>query len=87
MWARRNQPEGVAYVLGASHERFAPQELLHRAVLAEEAGVDGVACSDHLHPWWTPGDLAPAHCANARVWLGAGHAWERIAVGTGRARR
>lgn len=35
MWARRNQPEDVAFVLGASHERFGPGELLRQAVLAE----------------------------------------------------
>lgn len=83
MWARRNQPEDVAYVMGASHERFGPVELIRQAVLAEEAGFDGVAASDHLTPWWRP-ETAPAHCANAWVWLGAaGAATEKIAIGTG----
>lgn len=83
MWARRNRPEQIAYVLGASHERFGPDELLRHAVLAEEAGFDGVAASDHLSPWWRP-ESAPAHCANAWVWLGAaGHATRDIALGTG----
>lgn len=83
MWARRNQPEDVAYVLGASHERFGPAELVQQAVLAEEMGFDGVACSDHLTPWWRT-ETAPAHCANAWVWLGAaGQATDRIAIGTG----
>lgn len=83
MWARRNQPDDVAYLLGASHERFGPTELVRQAVLAEQAGFDGVACSDHLTPWWRP-DTAPAHCANAWVWLGAaGQATEHIAIGTG----
>lgn len=83
MWARRNQPDDVAYVLGASHERFGPDELVRHAILAEEAGFDGIAASDHLAPWWRP-ETAPAHCANAWVWLGAaGQATERIAIGTG----
>ncbi len=83
MWARRNQPDDVAYVLGASHERFGPGELLRQAVLAERAGFDGVACSDHLAPWWTP-TRAPAHCGNAWVWLGAaGAATSSISIGTG----
>ncbi len=83
MWARRNQPEDVAYVLGASHERFGPAELVQQAVLAEEMGFDGLACSDHLTPWWRT-ETAPAHCANAWVWLGAaGQATSSIAIGTG----
>ncbi|HTI32344.1 MAG TPA: hypothetical protein VL422_01630, partial [Miltoncostaea sp.] len=71
LWARRHRPDHMAVIMGASHERFGPQELLRQAVLAEEAGFDGIACSDHLTPWWVPGGLAPAHCANAWVWLGA----------------
>jgi coenzyme F420-dependent glucose-6-phosphate dehydrogenase len=83
MWARHNQPDQVAYVLGASHERFGPTELVRQAQLAEAAGFDGVACSDHLSPWWRP-ETAPAHCANAWVWLGAaGQATNNIAIGTG----
>lgn len=83
MRARRNQPDDVAYVLGASHERFGPAELVRQAVLAEEAGFDAVACSDHLTPWWRP-ETAPAHCANAWVWLGAaGQATKGISIGTG----
>ena len=35
LWARRHQPDQVAVVMGASHERFGPQELLRQAVLAE----------------------------------------------------
>lgn len=83
MWARRNQPEDVAYVMGASHERFGPAELIRQTVLAEEAGFDGVASSDHLSPWWEPA-TAPAHCGNAWVWLGAaGAATSSISIGTG----
>ena len=37
LWARRNQSDRVAYVLGTSHERFGASDLLRQAVLAEEA--------------------------------------------------
>ncbi|MGE3140570.1 MAG: LLM class flavin-dependent oxidoreductase [Thermoleophilia bacterium] len=84
LWARRNQPDDVAYVLGASHERFAPADLVRHAVLAEEAGFDGIAASDHLTPWWEPGEPSPAYCGNAWVWLGAaGQATRSISIGTG----
>ncbi len=84
LWARRHRPDQMAVVMGASHERFSPRELLRQAVLAEQAGFDGVACSDHLTPWWVPGGLAPAHCGNAWVWLGAAsQATSGIALGTG----
>ena len=35
----------------ASHEQFAPSELVKYAVLAEEAGFGGIHSSDHFHPW------------------------------------
>lgn len=35
----------------ASHEQFAPLELLQWAKLAEKAGFEGVHSSDHFHPW------------------------------------
>jgi coenzyme F420-dependent glucose-6-phosphate dehydrogenase len=83
MWARRNQPDAVAYLLGASHERFGPAELLRQAARAEEAGFDGIAASDHLAPWWTE-QRAPAHCGNVWVWLGAaGQVTSTISIGTG----
>jgi coenzyme F420-dependent glucose-6-phosphate dehydrogenase len=54
----------------ASHEQFPPDALLRHAVAAEQAGFDGIACSDHLQPWWEPGESG-----HAWVWLGAvGHA-------------
>jgi G6PDH family F420-dependent oxidoreductase len=34
-------------------EGFAPQELVAQAILAEEAGFDFLAISDHYHPWLT----------------------------------
>lgn len=71
MWARRRQPEEVAYGIALGHERFGPGELLRHAVAAEQAGFDAVCCSDHLAPWWDPASGPPAHCGNAWVWLGA----------------
>ena len=68
LWARRRQPQDVAYGVALGHERFGPRELLDQAVEAERAGFDFVSCSDHLTPWWDPADRTPAHCANAWVW-------------------
>ena len=79
MWARRNQPDDVAYLLGASHERFGPTELVRQAVLAEEVGFDGVACSDHC---W-----GPFAGASATSQSGAGCCnWDVMLVSTVRAR-
>ena len=72
-WARRRQPDQVAYYVALAHERFPPDDLLRQAVEAEEAGFDGVGCSDHLAPWWTDA-TAPTNSANAWVWLGAASA-------------
>jgi coenzyme F420-dependent glucose-6-phosphate dehydrogenase len=35
----------------AGHEQFQPEDLVHHAVLAEEAGFDMVLVSEHFHPW------------------------------------
>lgn len=82
-WARPRQPDEVAYLLALGHERFPPSDLLAQAVEAEEAGFDGICCSDHLAPWWEPSASAPAACGNAWVWLGAaGQATHRVALGS-----
>lgn len=84
LWARRRRPDEVAYFVALAHERFSPQDLLRQAIEAEQAGFDGLCCSDHLAPWWQDGDPAPAESGNAWVWLGAaGQATSRIALGTG----
>jgi coenzyme F420-dependent glucose-6-phosphate dehydrogenase len=68
----------MRYFYGAAHEQFPPEDLLKQAVEAERAGFDGVGCSDHLQPWWEPGESG-----HAWVWLGAaGQATERVALGT-----
>ncbi|TDC51052.1 TIGR03557 family F420-dependent LLM class oxidoreductase [Jiangella ureilytica] len=71
LWARRRQPDELAYGLALAHERFSADQLLTQAAEAERAGFDLVCCSDHLAPWWEPGDPAPAASGNAWVWLGA----------------
>jgi coenzyme F420-dependent glucose-6-phosphate dehydrogenase len=81
--ARRHRPETVSYMVGLAHERFAPDDLLQQAIEAEQAGFDGVCCSDHLAPWWSE-TTAPTNSGNAWVWLGAAaHATRRVALGTG----
>ena len=65
------------YYLGCIHEQNPPGLLLDCAVAAEDAGFDGVTCSDHFQPWWEPG-----HAGQAYVWLGASlRATRRIPFG------
>jgi coenzyme F420-dependent glucose-6-phosphate dehydrogenase len=81
-WARKHQPEHVSYWVSLAHERFAPDDLVKQAVEAEEAGFDGICCSDHLAPWWTA-ETAPTSSGNAWVWLGAAaQATSRPAIGS-----
>jgi coenzyme F420-dependent glucose-6-phosphate dehydrogenase len=66
------------YFYGASHEEFPPEALLRHAVAAERAGFDGIGCSDHLQPWWEPGESG-----HAWVWLGAAaQATAKVPFGT-----
>ncbi len=68
----------MRYFYGAAHEQFPPSDLLRQAVEAEQAGFEGIGCSDHLQPWWEPGEAA-----HAWVWLGAaGQATTKAAIGT-----
>ena len=83
LWARRRAPENVRYWVSLAHERFQPADLVQQAVAAEQAGFDGIFCSDHLEPWWAPNAPTPAGCGNAWVWLGAvGNATKRATIGT-----
>src|SRR5215212_1132559 len=69
----------MRYLMGAAQEQFPPEDLLRQAIEAERAGFDGVACSDHLQPWWEPGESG-----HAWVWLGAaGQAVPDIPLGSG----
>jgi coenzyme F420-dependent glucose-6-phosphate dehydrogenase len=67
----------VRYFLGLAHEQFPPSAVLRQAVLGEEVGFDGLACSDHFQPWWEPGESGQAW-----MWLGAAaQATKRLPVG------
>ena len=69
---------GMEYLYGCAHEQFPPDDLLRQAVEAEEAGFDGISCSDHLQPWWEGGEAG-----HAWVWLGAvGQATKSVPIGT-----
>jgi coenzyme F420-dependent glucose-6-phosphate dehydrogenase len=66
------------YFYGASSEEFPPEALLQQAVAAERAGFDGISVSDHLQPWWEPGESG-----HAFVWLGAAGQATTLPIGTG----
>lgn len=51
----------------ASHEQFAPSELLSYVRLAEAAGFDCIKSSDHFHPW----SKRQGQSGFAWSWLGA----------------
>src|SRR4051794_7036047 len=72
-------PTDIRHFHFCAHEQFPPDDLLRQAVEAERAGFDGIGCSDHLQPWWEPGESG-----HAWVWLGAaGQATEKVPLGTG----
>jgi coenzyme F420-dependent glucose-6-phosphate dehydrogenase len=51
----------------ASHEQFAPGDLIRYVQLAEQAGFQSAMCSDHFHPW----SERQAESGFAWSWLGA----------------
>lgn len=55
------------YGYHASHEQYAPSELLQLVRAAEYAGFTGVLSSDHLHPWLEEN----GHSGYTWSWLGA----------------
>jgi coenzyme F420-dependent glucose-6-phosphate dehydrogenase len=61
-----------------SHEEFPPSELLRQAQAAEQAGFDGLGCSDHFAPWFPDGNSGQAW-----VYLGALGAQTELPIGTG----
>jgi coenzyme F420-dependent glucose-6-phosphate dehydrogenase len=68
----------MRYLHLCAHEQFPPHQLLRQAVAAEQAGFDGIGCSDHLQPWWEGGEAG-----SAWPWLGAvAQATERVSFGT-----
>src|SRR5215210_1443404 len=69
----------MRYFHFCAHEQFPPDDLLKQAVEAEQAGFDGIGCSDHLQPWWEGGQSG-----HAWVWLGAAaQATDTVPLGTG----
>jgi probable non-F420 flavinoid oxidoreductase len=61
----------------ASHEQFAPSELLALVQRTEQVGFDVAMCSDHFHPW----SHAQGHSGYAWSWLGAAMALTRLPFG------
>jgi hypothetical protein len=51
MWARKRQPDQVAYGVALGHERFGPRELLDQAVAAERAGFDLKIFTGEVTAW------------------------------------
>lgn len=51
----------------ASHEQFAPDQLLRLVKRAEDHGFQAGMCSDHFHPW----SRAQGQSGHAWSWLGA----------------
>ena len=41
----------TAFYYFCGHEQWQPETLVRHAVLAEEAGFDGLVVSEHFHPW------------------------------------
>lgn len=75
----RKVDRGMRYFHFCAHEQFSPDDLLRQAVAAEQAGFDGIGCSDHLQPWWEPGESG-----HAWIWLGAAaQATRQVPIGTG----
>jgi coenzyme F420-dependent glucose-6-phosphate dehydrogenase len=63
-----------------SSEEHLPNDLVHHAQLAEEAGFDFGLISDHFHPWTDTQGQSPF------VWSvigGIAQATERFRIGTG----
>jgi coenzyme F420-dependent glucose-6-phosphate dehydrogenase len=61
----------------ASHEQFAPGELLKYVQMAEQAGFQAVLSSDHIHPW----SEQQGHSGFALSWLGAAMQATRLPFG------
>ncbi len=67
----------TSFFYAATHEQFPPDALLEHAIEAERAGFEGIACSDHVQPWWEGGESG-----HAWVWLGAVGQATRLPLGT-----
>ena len=61
----------------ASHEQFAPSDLLQFVIAAEQAGFDCAKSSDHFHPW----SEKQGQSGFAWSWLGAAMQATRLGFG------
>jgi probable non-F420 flavinoid oxidoreductase len=61
----------------ASHEQFAPSDLLTYTMAAEQAGFDCAMSSDHIKPW----SRSQGHSGYSWSWLGAALARTKFPVG------
>lgn len=61
----------------ASHEQFAPSQLLNYTVAAEQAGFDCAMSSDHFKPW----SRSQGHSGHSWSWIGAALARTRFPIG------
>jgi probable non-F420 flavinoid oxidoreductase len=61
----------------ASHEQFAPSELLKYTVAAEQAGFDCAMSSDHFKPW----SRSQGHSGHSWSWVGAALASTKFPIG------
>src|SRR5512132_2360300 len=69
----------MRYWVQLATEQFPPSDLVRQAREVERARFDALNVSDHLQPWWEPGESG-----HAWALLGAiGEATERVLVGTG----
>src|SRR3954453_3494381 len=68
----------TTFWFAGSHEEFPPTELLRQAQAAEQAGFDGLGCSDHFAPWFPDGQSGQAW-----VYLGALGQLTKLPIGTG----
>jgi coenzyme F420-dependent glucose-6-phosphate dehydrogenase len=68
----------TTFWFAGSHEEFPPSELLRQAQAAEQAGFDGLGCSDHFAPWFPDGQSGQAW-----AYLGALGQLTKLPIGTG----
>jgi coenzyme F420-dependent glucose-6-phosphate dehydrogenase len=68
----------TTFWFAGSHEEFPPSELLRQAQAAEQAGFDGLGCSDHFSPWFPDGQSGQAW-----AFLGALGQLTTLPIGTG----
>src|SRR5688572_26725462 len=61
----------------ASHEQFAPSDMLKYTVAAEQAGFDCAMSSDHFKPW----SRSQGHSGHSWSWLGAALARTEFPIG------